>query len=79
MGQIFKKETGYNISNYINLKRIEASKDLLTEIDTKIIDIAFHVGFDNLTHFHRQFKKIIGVTPTVYRKNNIDHKKKTVN
>lgn len=67
MGQVFKKTTGINISNYINNKRIEGAKDLLMETDAKIIDIAYHVGFDNLTHFHRQFKKQTGKTPSEYR------------
>jgi len=67
MGQVFKKITGTNISNYINTNRIEASKDLLMDTDAKIIDIAYHIGFDNLTHFHRLFKKQTAVTPSKYR------------
>jgi len=67
MGQVFRKVTGSNISNYINTQRIEAAKDLLTETDAKIIDIAYHVGFDNLTHFHRQFKRQTNLTPSEYR------------
>lgn len=67
MGQIFKKATGTNISNYINTNRINAAKELLTETGAKIIDIAYHVGFDNLTHFHRQFKIQTGCTPNEYR------------
>lgn len=67
MGQLFKKVTGTNISNYINANKINAAKDLLTGTNAKIIDIAYHVGFDNLTHFHRQFKKLTGCTPNEYR------------
>jgi len=69
MGQIFKKATGTNISNYINSKRISAAKELVADTRAKIIDIAYHVGFDNLTHFHRQFKIQTGCTPNEYRKN----------
>lgn len=69
MGQIFKKATGTNISNYINTNRINAVKELLEETNAKIIDIAYHVGFDNLTHFHRQFKIQTGCTPSEYRVN----------
>lgn len=67
MGQIFRKTAGTNISNYINAKRIDAARDLLLETDAKIIDIAYHVGFDNLTHFHRQFKRQTNLTPNEYR------------
>jgi AraC-like DNA-binding protein len=68
MGQVFKKATGMNISNYINNNRINAAKELLSNTGAKIIDVAYHVGFDNLTHFHRQFKKQTGCTPNEYRK-----------
>jgi len=67
MGQIFRKATGTNISTYINTNRINAAKELLTGTNAKIIDVAYHVGFDNLTHFHRQFKKQTGCTPNEYR------------
>ena len=68
MGQLFKKVTGTNIANYINCRRIDAAKQLLDETDSKVIDIAFHVGFDNLTYFYRHFKKKTGFNPTEYRK-----------
>jgi AraC-like DNA-binding protein len=67
MGQVFKKKTGTNISAYINNKRIEVSKQLLRETQSKIIDIAYHVGFDNLTYFYRLFKKQTGLAPNEYR------------
>jgi AraC-like DNA-binding protein len=67
MGQLFKKVTGLNISSYINTNKINAAKSLLAGTNSKIIDIAYHVGFDNLTHFHRQFKKQTGCTPNEYR------------
>ena len=69
MCQVFRKKTGTTISNYINRKRVDASKDLLLNTDSKIIDIAFHVGFESLVHFHREFKKSVGMTPQGYRKN----------
>jgi len=67
MGQLFKKVTGTNIANYINGRRIEASMQLLRETDSKVIDIAFHVGFDNLTYFYRHFRKHTGYSPVEYR------------
>lgn len=67
MGQVFRKVAGTNISSYINTRRIEAAKDLLADTEAKIIDIAYHVGFDNLTHFHRQFKRQTNLTPSEYR------------
>jgi AraC-like DNA-binding protein len=68
MGQLFKKVTNTNIANYINVKRIEAARQLLKDTDGKVIDIAFHVGFDNLTYFYRHFKKHTGFSPIEYRR-----------
>jgi AraC-like DNA-binding protein len=65
---LFKKIKSTNIANYINMKRIEAAKQLLCETDVKVIDIAFHVGFDNLTYFYRNFKKNTGYSPIEYKR-----------
>ena len=68
MVKLFKKVTGTNIANYINTRRIEAARQLLEETDSRVIDIAFHVGFDNLTYFYRHFKKQTGYSPIEYRR-----------
>ncbi len=67
MCNLFRKVTDTNIANYINMRRIEAARQLLKETDSKVIDIAFHVGFDNLTYFYRHFKKHTGYSPIEYR------------
>lgn len=67
MVQLFKKHTGRSISDYINMLRIRASIDLIEKDDSKIIDIAYHVGFNNLTYFYRAFKARTGMTPNKYR------------
>jgi len=66
--QVFKKGTGTNIANYLNNKRVAEAKRLLTETQSRVIDIAFHVGYDNLTYFYRQFKLINRQSPTAYRR-----------
>ncbi len=67
MLQLFKKNTGMTISQYINTRRVEAAKQLIAETDGAIIDIAYHVGFDNITYFHRLFKNMTGMTPREFR------------
>ncbi len=67
MVQLFKKTTGTTISNYVTSRRIMAAMRLIEKDEGRIIDIAYHVGFDNLTHFYRSFKKISGMTPNEYR------------
>jgi AraC-like DNA-binding protein len=50
--------------------RIERAKELLHETYWSITQICFDVGFNDLTHFERMFKSFVGVTPSVYRKEN---------
>lgn len=67
MVQLFKKHTGTSISGYINNLRIKASIELIKNDDSKIVDIAYHVGYNNLTYFYRAFKSLTGMTPNEYR------------
>ena len=69
MNRIFIKETGKNISNYINLVKIKNAKKLLLESDLSIKEICFVLGFENEGSFISFFKKHCGVTPGAFRKN----------
>lgn len=67
--KVYKSIFGISpISDIINA-RINVAKNLLCSTDFKIEDIAGKLGYDNTTHFIRQFKKTVGLTPTDYRKN----------
>jgi AraC-like DNA-binding protein len=66
---LFKKETGKTFTEYLNLTRIEKSKDLLLEETSSILDIALAVGFSNQNYFSILFKRYTGLTPMQFRKN----------
>lgn len=68
IGRVFKKQTGKTFSQYLNGIRLKRSLDLLLNTDRAIIDIAFAVGFNNVTYYNRLFKKRFGVSPSQYRK-----------
>ena len=48
--------------------KIEKAKEILSETDCTVSQVAAMCGYDNEEHFMRQFKKNVGVTPTKYRK-----------
>lgn len=48
--------------------RVEFAKSLLFHTEDTIEQIAFFSGYNNATHFMRQFKKVTGLTPSAYRK-----------
>lgn len=62
----FKKFIGVPPMQYVQLKRMEFAKRLLSYSDTSISDIAEQVGLE-LAHFSKYFKKNTGVSPSAYR------------
>ena len=63
----FKDKFGISPKSYILKVRIEASKELLENTDTKIADVALSVGFSSQQRFNDIFRKHLGVTPLKYR------------
>lgn len=68
--RLFKQNTGYTFTNYVNLLRIREAQRLLRETDDKIMTICERSGFENVHHFCRVFKQISHVSPMQYRKEN---------
>ena len=64
---IFKKETGQNLSTYINQIRIEKAKQLLLNPANSNKDIYAMVGYSNQQYFTRVFKKTTGMTTSEYK------------
>lgn len=64
----FKKETGLNITDYIHRKRIDEAKRLIERGNLALMDIAFSVGYNDLSYFIKIFKRITSITPERYSK-----------
>lgn len=65
---LFKQATGQTFNEYVNGLRIEEAKALLAETPFKVNEIAAQVGYKEYKYFVEVFKKMCGVTPTIYRK-----------
>ncbi len=65
--RFFKSETGKNISNYIIDMRIAKACRELVDTNKTISEICFSTGFNNISNFNRQFKKIKGRSPKDFR------------
>lgn len=65
--RFFKSATGLTIFEYLNKIKIDYSCQLLLNTDLNILDISYDCGFNNLSHFNKQFRKFIGITPTQFR------------
>ncbi len=64
---VFHKEEGKVLSQYITEERIAAAKKLLLNTNASSQEIAEKTGFSGVSYFHKQFKKVTGITPNAYR------------
>jgi two-component system response regulator YesN len=64
---VFRKEVGVNFSEYLSNYRLKQAKELLTDTELKITDIAEKLHYTNPQNFIRYFRKQEGMTPGQYR------------
>ena len=68
--QLFLKKTGQTPLNYFNQLKIQKACQLLDFSDMRIKEIADQLGFYDQYHFSKVFVKIVGESPSDYRKRN---------
>lgn len=67
LSHFFKEQTGVNFSDYLEGLRMEEAVRLLLHTDRSVHEIAAAAGYGSMNTFGRAFKRIHGITPTVYR------------
>ena len=67
-GQLFLKRTGHSPLNYFNQLKIQKACQLLDFTNMKIKEISYQLGFYDQYHFSKTFIKIMGESPSLYRK-----------
>lgn len=63
---LFKKEMGVTLAQYITHCRMEKAKELVLE-GMQVQDIAGSLGYEDRPYFTELFKKHTGMTPTEFR------------
>jgi AraC-like DNA-binding protein len=63
----FRRHAGVSFVYYVNSMRIKRACDMLIADETRIADICFRVGFNNLSNFNRQFLAHKGMAPRAFR------------
>ncbi len=66
---IFKSRFGRSPIKYINELKISRAKELLASRLYSVNDVAFLSGFSDSSHFSREFKKLVGISPNTYKEN----------
>lgn len=64
----FSQKTGSTFRDYLTKLRVEKAKDLLKTTDLKVYEICERIGYNNVEHFNRMFKRLTGSSPGSYRK-----------
>ncbi len=67
LSRLFKKETGYAVSEYILNKKLETAKSMLISSDYSIAEISASLAFPSQSYFTNLLKKDCGLTPKQYR------------
>lgn len=65
--ELFRKAIGQPWRQYVLNLRIKHAANLLAESDRSVSGVAFESGFDDLSNFHRYFKRFYGCSPLAYR------------
>jgi AraC-like DNA-binding protein len=65
--RLFKREMHCTPIQHINQKKIEKAQLMLIIGKKSIKDISYSLSFDNISYFHRLFKKITGIAPSRYK------------
>lgn len=64
----FKQYTGKTFINYLNQVRSTHACKQLLESNKSITEICYESGYNTVVHFHRQFLRLMNITPLQYRK-----------
>ena len=67
LSRYFKEATGLSFTGYVSRYRINEACYLLRNSTHGVLNIAYECGFDSLRSFNRNFKQVLGQTPSEYR------------
>jgi YesN/AraC family two-component response regulator len=66
--RLFRRDTGRRFHDYIEDLRLTRAKTLLADDQLSVAQVASTVGFNRLSHFDKRFRKVVGQSPTEYRR-----------
>ena len=68
IAEVFKREKGITINEYVTAKRMERAKDLLDHSVLRIYEVAEQVGYKDVKYFSQLFRKHFGELPMEHRR-----------
>lgn len=67
LSTIFRQMTGCTFRSYLKTIRLQHAKQLLTQTNYLITDIAMQTGFNSAAYLISSFRQAFGITPSAYR------------
>lgn len=64
----FKQSLGYSPMAYVGLRRVERTKLMMISTSERLADIALACGFADQAHLSRHFRRVVGMSPGVWRR-----------
>ena len=71
LSKLFAEVEGMGFSEYLSALRIQHAKEALLDYHRRIYEIAAQVGYQDVKHFMKVFKKQVGMTPREYRESHL--------
>ncbi|MCM4173397.1 AraC family transcriptional regulator [Arenibacter sp. TNZ] len=68
LSSIFSETTYSSIENFVILKKIDFAKNLISQNNSTLTEIAFKLNYSSVAHLSAQFKKTTGLTPSTFLK-----------
>ena len=69
LANMFSERKGITLQQYIILQRIERAKALLIEDGLSLTEISYRLNYSSVAHLSAQFKKVTGLSPSLFMKN----------
>jgi AraC family transcriptional regulator of arabinose operon len=71
---LFRKKTGHSPIEYFNHLKIQKACQYLAFTGMTVKEIAFYMGIEDQYYFSRMFTRLMGISPSIYRRRNADNK-----
>lgn len=72
LSDVLKQESGKTAMDHIHHYLITEAKNRLASNDQSVSEIAYALGFENLSYFSRLFKKEVGVSPVIFKRQSLN-------
>lgn len=66
--RLFRRHAGMGIKKYVTLRRVDRARRIIAEGDRSLKETAGMCGYDDVYHFMRVFKNVVGVPPGRFAK-----------